>query len=115
MLSQSSRPYLDKTRLSCLTSLVLAVKTIRQKHQVSPELLRLLDEFRRMVKVCIAVGIEENVSSLKTLSSKSYHRLSRDMVSYYRLCAISKTTVILHNYRKAKKKSPAQGFQMLGS
>jgi len=110
MLSQSSRPYLDKTRLSCLASLVLAVKTIRQKHQVSPELLRLLDEFRRMVNVCIAVGIEENVSSLKTLSSKSYHRLSRDMLSYYRLCAISKTTGILHNYRKAKKKNPRTRF-----
>ena len=78
MLSQSSRPYLDKTRLSCLTSLVLAVKTIRQKHQVSPELLRLLDEFRRMVNVCIAVGIEENVSSLKTLSLRSYHRRSSE-------------------------------------
>ena len=82
------------------------MKTVRQKHQVSPEVLRLLDEFRRMVNVCIAVGIEENVSSLKTLSSKSYHRLSRDMVSYYRLCAIGKTTVILHNYQKAKKKNP---------
>ena len=91
------------------------MKTVGQKHQVSPEVLRLLDEFRRMVNVCIAVGIEENVSSLKTLSMKSYHRLSRDMLSYYRLCAISKTTIILHNYRKAKKKSPAQGFQMLGS
>jgi putative transposase len=89
---------------------VLAVKTVRQKHQVSPELLRLLDEFRRMVNVCVAVGIEENVSSLKTLSMKSYHRLSRDMLSYYRLCAISKTTVILHNYRKAKKKNPRTRF-----
>src|SRR6059058_1217984 len=106
MLSQSSRPYLDKTRLSCLASLVLAVKTIRQKHQVSIELLRLLDQFRRMVNVCIAVGIEENVSSLKTLSSKSYHRLSREMLGYYRLGAISKATVILHNHRKVKKKNP---------
>jgi len=93
-----------------LASLVLAMKTVRQKHQVSPELLRLLDEFRRMVNVCIAVGIEENVSSLKTLPMKSYHRLSRDMLSYYRLCAISKTTVILHNYRKAKKKNPRTRF-----
>src|SRR5207244_13386080 len=98
---------------SCLASLVLALKTFRQKHEVSPELLRLLDEFRRMVNVCIAGGIEENVSSLKTLSMKSYHRLSRDMLSYYRLCASSKTTIILHNYRHAKKKSAAQRFQLL--
>src|SRR3989475_1803334 len=86
------------------------MKTVRQKHQVSPEVLRLIDEFRCMVNVCIAVGIEENVSSLKTLSMKSYHRLSRDMLSYYRLCAISNTTVILHNYRKAKKKNARTRF-----
>jgi hypothetical protein len=51
-----------------LAWLMLAVKVIRQKHQASADLLRLLDEFRRMVNICIAVGIEENVSSLKTLS-----------------------------------------------
>jgi hypothetical protein len=85
---------------------VLAVKTIRQKHHASPDLMRLLDEFRRMVHVCIAIGLEENVSSLKTLSLKSYHRLSRDMLGYYRLCAISTATGILRNYRKAKKKNP---------
>ena len=93
-----------------MASLVFALKTVRQKHEVSPELLRLLDEFRRMVNVCIAVGIEENVSSLKTLSLRSYHRLSRDMPSYYRLCAISKATGILHNHRKAKKKNPRTRF-----
>ena len=93
-----------------MASLVLAVKTVRQKHQVSPELLGLLDEFRRMVNVCIAVGIKENVSSLRTLSMKSYHRLSRDMLSYYKLCAISKATGIIRNYRKAQKKNPRTRF-----
>ena len=85
---------------------MLAVKTVRQKHQVSPELLRLLDDFRRMVNVCIAVGIEENVSSLKALSLRSYHRLSRNMLGYYRLGAISTATGILRNHRKANKKNP---------
>jgi putative transposase len=84
---------------------VLAVKAVRQKHHASPDLLQLLDEFRRIVNVCIAVGIEENVSSLKTLSLRSYHRLSHNMLSYYRLCAISTATGILSNYRKAKKKN----------
>ncbi|OLD11444.1 MAG: hypothetical protein AUI93_04520 [Crenarchaeota archaeon 13_1_40CM_3_52_10] len=83
---------------------VLAVKTIRQNHHASAELLRLLDEFRRMVNVCIAIGTKENVSSLKTLSLKSYHHLSRDILGYYRLCAISTATRILHNHRKANKK-----------
>jgi hypothetical protein len=43
----------------------MAVKAIRQKHNASPDLLRLWDEFRRMVNVCIAIGIQENISSLK--------------------------------------------------
>jgi len=72
--------------------------------------LQLLNEFRRMVNVCIAVGIEENVSSLKTLSLRSYHRLSRNMLGYYRLGAISTATGILHNHRKAKKKNPRTRF-----
>src|SRR6267378_7020634 len=84
---------------------MMTVKVVRQKHHASADLLRLLDEFRRMVNVCIAVGIEENVSSLKTLSLRSYHRLSSNMLSYYRLCAISAATGILSNYRKAKRKN----------
>ena len=63
-----------------------------------------------MVNVCIAVGIEENVSSLKTLSLRSYHRLSSDILGYYRLGAISVATGILRNYRKAKKRKPQTRF-----
>jgi len=86
------------------------VKSVRQKHEASADLLQLLNEFRRMVNVCIAVGIEENVSSLKTLSLKSYHRLSCSIPGYYRLCAISPATGILRNYRKTKKKNPRTRF-----
>src|SRR5438309_3377547 len=63
-----------------------------------------------MVNVCIAVGMEENVSSLKTLSLRSYHRLSRGILGYYRLCAISTATGILRNYRKTRKKNPRTRF-----
>src|SRR5437879_5475105 len=59
-----------------------------------------------MVNVCIAVGIEESVTSLKTLSTRSYHRLSYGVLGYYRLGAISTATSILRNYRKANKKNP---------
>lgn len=82
------------------------VKAVRQKHQASAQLLHLLDEFRRIVNVCIAVGIEENVTSLMTLSTRSYHRLSHDVLGYYRLGAISTATSILRNYRKANKRNP---------
>jgi putative transposase len=90
---------------------VLAVKTIKQNHQASSDLLLLLYDFRCMVNVCIAVGIEENVSSLKTLSLGSYHRLSRDILSYYRLGAISIATGILRNYRKVRRRGVCQTEQ----
>src|SRR3989441_2966955 len=59
-----------------------------------------------MVNVCIAIGIEENISSRKTLSLASYHRLSRDILGYYRLGAIGIATGILRNYQKAVRKNP---------
>jgi len=70
-------------------SLVLAVKAVRQRNDASSELPHLLDQFRRIVNVCVSTGIEQNVSSLKTLSSGCYHRLSREILGYYRLCASS--------------------------
>ena len=85
---------------------MLAVKVVRQKHEASADILRLLDEFRRMVNICVAVGIQENVSSLKTLSLKSYHHLSRDVLGYYRLGAISTATRILRNYRSVRRRNP---------
>ncbi len=95
----------SKQGFSPVASPVLALKAVRQKHQASGELLRLLDDFRRMVNVCVAIGIEQNISSLKTLSLKCYHRLSPDILGYYRLCAISTATGILRNYRRTKRKN----------
>jgi len=60
--------YLTRGAPGYLDGPMLAVKVVRQKHQASADLLRLLDEFRRMVNVCIGLGIQEDVSSLKTLS-----------------------------------------------
>ena len=59
------------------------------------------------------IGIEQNVSSLKTLSFKSYHHLSRGMLGYYRLGAIGVATGILRNYRKAKRKTLVLEIHML--
>ena len=70
-------------------------------------MLQLLNQFRLMVNRCIRVGVQENLSSLKALSLKSYAQLSEyDAMSYYKLCAISAATGILRNYRKAKRKNP---------
>jgi len=59
-----------------------------------------------MVNVCVMIGIEQNISSLKALASRTYPCLSRDILAYYRLGAISAATGIIHNHRKANKKSP---------
>jgi putative transposase len=60
-----------------------------------------------MLNNCVRIGLAENVSSLKSLSTKAYNQLAAyDVMSYYKLCAISKATGILRNYRKARKKNP---------
>ena len=77
------------------------VKTVQQHYTRSPELLRMLDEFRQMMNTCIQVGLAENVTSLKALSLKAYKKLAAyDAMSYYKLSAISGATGILRNYRR---------------
>jgi putative transposase len=78
-----------------------AVKTVQQRYMPSPEILRMLDEFRWMMNACIQVGLDENVTSLKALSLKAYKQLAGyDAMSYYKLCAISSATGILRNHRR---------------
>jgi putative transposase len=84
-----------------------AVKTVQERYKATPEILRMLDEFRQMLNDCIRIGLAENVSSLKSLSMKTYNQLvTYDAMSYYKLCAISKATGILGNHRKTRRKNP---------
>jgi hypothetical protein len=82
-------------------------KAVQQTYNPDEAVLQLLNRFLLMVNHCVQLGLKENVSSLKTLSLKSYLQLSGyDMMSYYKLCAISAAAGILGNYRKAKRKNP---------
>lgn len=84
---------------------MLAVKAVQQNYTPNSQLLGLLEQFRQMVNNCIRVGLAENVTSLKSLSLKTYRQLEQyDSMSYYKLCAISKAAGILKNYRKAKRR-----------
>ena len=84
-----------------------AVKAVQQYYTASPEILRMLEQFRQMLNDCVRIGLSENVTSLKSLSRKAYRQLATyDLMSYYKLCAISKATGILRNYRKARRKNP---------
>lgn len=84
-----------------------AVKSVKQNYVPTPEILILLDEFRKMVNDCVRIGLAENVTSMKALSKKAYHQLARyNVPTCYRLTAISNGTGILRNYRKTLKTHP---------
>ncbi len=92
---------------SVASTVLFAVKAVQQNYTPGAEILRMLEQFRQMVNDCVRIGLEENVTSLKSLSTKAYNQLaSYDMMSYYKLCAISKATGILRNYRKVRMKNP---------
>lgn len=85
--------------------MVRVIKAVRQGYTPTVEILWLLDQFRRMLNDCIRIGLLENVTSLKSLSSKAYKQLAGyDMMSCYKLCAISKATGILRNHRRNKRR-----------
>jgi putative transposase len=84
-----------------------AVKAVQQYYTPGPEILQMLEQFRQMLNECVRIGLSENVTSLKSLSTKAYHQLAtHPVMSYYKLCAISKAAGILRNYHKARKKNP---------
>jgi putative transposase len=61
-----------------------------------------------MVNDCIRVGLENNAFSMKRLCQLSYHELDKyDILSYYKLCAISRAAGIL----AARKKSMRRGIK----
>ncbi len=67
------------------------IKTVNQQIIISLGMLDLMTKFRNMVNDCIRIGLQNNVTSLKTLSRKSYRYLDRyDIVSYYKHHAISR-------------------------
>ncbi|MGA3298357.1 MAG: hypothetical protein ABSD41_13020, partial [Candidatus Bathyarchaeia archaeon] len=84
-----------------------AVKAVQQYYTPGPEIHCMLEQFRQMLNECVRIGLSENVTSLKSLSTKAYHQLATyEVMSYYKLCAISKASGILRNYRKAVRKNP---------
>ena len=85
------------------------IKTVNQQIIMSQGILDLMSKFRNMINDCIRIGLQNNVTSLKTLSTMSYRYLDRyDIVSYYyKLHAISRASGILQN----RKKSIKRGFK----
>lgn len=81
-----------------------AIKSVKQPFQPSMEIATLMETFRQMVNECIRTGIKENKTSLKSLSLVCYPKLKKyKIISYYKLCAISRASGILKNYRNLVK------------
>lgn len=86
---------------------MLAIKAVKQNYVPTPEILHLIDDFRKMLNDCIRIGIAENVTSKQSLNKKAYHQLARyNVPTYYRLTAISKAVGIISNYKKTLKQHP---------
>jgi putative transposase len=81
------------------------IKTVNQQIIIPPGILDLMSKFRNMVNDCIRIGLQNNVTSLKTLSTMSNRYLDRyDIVRYYKLHAISRASGILQNGKKSIKR-----------
>ena len=64
-----------------------------------------MEIFRRMVNDCIKIGITNEVSTLKRLCMLSYSGLSKyNVLTYYKLCAVSHAAGILANRKKSMKR-----------
>jgi len=67
-----------------------------------------METFRHMVNDCIRIGLQNDASTMKRLSKLCYSELARyDIISYYKLHAISKAAGILAN----RKQSIKRGYQ----
>jgi hypothetical protein len=80
-----------------------------QRYTPNNAIVNLMETYRKMVNDAIRVGLQKNVSSMKSLSIYCYRELMDryDVISYYVLCAISRAAGILAN----RKKSIKRGFK----
>src|SRR3990167_4425968 len=84
-----------------------AIKSIKQPIPPNKDLDELMEIFIQMINHCIKTGIKENCSTLKRMSILSYHELrDYDILSSYKLNAMSQACGILSNYKKELKKDP---------
>ena len=84
-----------------------AIKSIKQSIPPNIDLDGMMEIFRDMMNHCIRIGIRENCFTLKRMSILSYHELRNyDILSSYKICAISQACGILSKYKKELKKNP---------
>jgi putative transposase len=78
-----------------------AIKCIKQPCSTE-SLSPMMETFRHMVNDCLKIGLENNVSTMKKLSNLAYGQIAKyNVISYYKLCAISHAAGILTNRKKS--------------
>jgi putative transposase len=91
-----------------LPEIITAIKVVKQSFCSTPELMQMMDIFRHMVNHCIRLGLEYDVSTLKQLSKICYPELGKyNIISYYKLHAISRAAGILANRKQSIKRGYA--------
>ena len=82
------------------------LSSVSQPFTPKGELLLMMETFRQMVNECIRIGLEQKKTSMKSLCLACYPQLKKyEILSYYKLCAISRASGILSNYRKIIRKN----------
>jgi putative transposase len=81
------------------------IKSVKQGFTPDKSILEMMELFRHMVNHCIKIGLENDVTSLKRLSTIAYHELLQyDILSYYKIHAISRAAGILSNRKQSIKR-----------
>ncbi|MEW6588619.1 MAG: hypothetical protein AB1299_05580 [Thermoproteota archaeon] len=84
---------------------IFAIKSVKQPFTPNQELQNMMNTFKDMVNHCIRIGLKNNCTTLKRLSSLSYQQLpSYKIQSYYKLNAISQEAARLAQMKKDIKK-----------
>jgi putative transposase len=82
----------------------MPIKSIKQNFTPNLEQMVMMEKFRHMVNDVIKIGLERNCSTMKKLSLLSYHALAKyNIMSYYRLTAISQAASRLTQHKKDAK------------
>ena len=82
-----------------------AYRSFSQKYRPNGDMEELMDAFTRMINRCIRIGLKEGTHNRRRLSGFCYHELRDfDILSSYKLCAISRAAGILSNRKQSIKR-----------
>jgi len=86
-------------------SATTVMKSVNQPYLPTERILTMTETFRQMVNDCLRIGLANDASTMKQLCKLCYPALGKyDIISYYKLCAISQAMGIIANRKKSIKR-----------